>query len=126
MPDVGDPRSFLVGAVAIFASYPASIWPQVIDPVHGLPNRTARPTLADITAACKDAYEPIARQITRETVRKLREGEAAREMEEREACSRRTDLRRAREKTELATECARLGVPLGRLGALPRSVGDHG
>ncbi|MCC6775673.1 MAG: hypothetical protein IT537_03395 [Hyphomicrobiales bacterium] len=68
--DVSDPRAFMAAAAAIFASYPAEVWASVIDPVRGLPGRTARPTLADIKAACDEAYEPIDRLIDRQRSQK--------------------------------------------------------
>jgi type II secretory pathway component HofQ len=100
--DVGNPRAFIAGAVLIFSHYPAEVWDDVINPARGLPSRTARPSLADIKAACEEIYEPRARQITRERARAFRENEAERERAALERLKQQGEKRRAAEKAELA------------------------
>jgi hypothetical protein len=63
--DVGDPRAFLAGTVAIFAEYPAEVMQAAIDPVHGIPSRTDRPTLRLIKAVCDEFYTRVERQEER-------------------------------------------------------------
>jgi hypothetical protein len=101
--DVGDPRAFIAAAVAIFASYPASIYAQVLDPVHGLPSETARPTLADIKRACKRAYEPRAMELARERAAQYAANAEARDRAEMERTRKRADRRRAAERAEVAS-----------------------
>jgi len=47
------------------AEYPAEVRSFIVDPVHGLPSRVARPKLSDIRAACKAAYAPIQCRLRR-------------------------------------------------------------
>jgi hypothetical protein len=100
--DVGDPRAFIAAAVAIFASYPASIYAQVLDPVHGLPSETARPTLADIKRACKRAYDPRAMELARERAKQWTAMAEAKEAADLQAVVKRSDRRREAEKAEVA------------------------
>jgi hypothetical protein len=63
LPDVADPRAFMIAATAIFAHYPAETWEGVLAEVK------PRPELADIKAACERAYEPIERRTDRDRAR---------------------------------------------------------
>jgi hypothetical protein len=108
--DVGNPRAFIAGLVAIFANYPAEVWKYVVDPVHGLPGRTARPTLYDLKTVCDEFYEPLARQIARERALQYRELEVANEAKLLEDSRRRADLRRALEQKDIAAARARLAA----------------
>ena len=63
--DVADPEFFIAAAVAILAEYPADVMLAAIDPVHGIPSRTDRPTLRLIKAACEESYAPIQREEDR-------------------------------------------------------------
>ena len=60
-PDVGDPRAFATGVVAIFALYPPPVMREAVDPATGIPSRTDRLTLKLIKAACEEIYAPIRR-----------------------------------------------------------------
>lgn len=100
--DVGDPRAFIAAAVAIFASYPASIYPKVLDPVRGLPSETARPTLADIKRACAQAYHPRAMELARERAKQWTAMAEAKDAADLQAVVKRSDRRREAEKVEVA------------------------
>jgi hypothetical protein len=65
VPDIGDPKAFVAGVVAILAEYPVEVMEQVTEP-SGIPSLTRRPYLADIRKACEEAYGPIERRIERE------------------------------------------------------------
>lgn len=67
--DVGDPREFIAATVAILAEFPAEVMMRAIDPVHGIPTRTDRPTLKLIKAVCEEFHGPIMREEERARAR---------------------------------------------------------
>jgi len=105
--DVGDPRAFIAAAVTIFASYPPSIYPKVLDPVRGLPSQTARPTLADIKRALEVAYEPRAMELARERAKQWAALAAAKEARDLAEVEKRSERRRLAEKAEVMALRAR-------------------
>jgi len=65
IPEVDDPKAFLLGAGMILAEYPEAVMKAVSGPA-GIPSNFSRPQLADIRAACDAAYAPLERQLKRE------------------------------------------------------------
>jgi hypothetical protein len=63
--DVGDPEAFIAGTIAILAQYPGDVMLAAIDPAHGIPSRTDRPTLRLIKQVCEEYWEPIEREDER-------------------------------------------------------------
>jgi hypothetical protein len=70
--DVGEGEDFLAAVIGILAEYPIEVMNAVADPVRGLPSRVRRPTLVDVRQACKEVYEPIARQLARDRIAERR------------------------------------------------------
>jgi hypothetical protein len=69
MPDVADPRVYLVGAAAILDEYPQAVRDAIADPRSGTRLLKPFPSLHDLRAACDVAYEPIERDLMRTRAR---------------------------------------------------------
>lgn len=63
--DVGDPKAFLAGMVALFADYPAEVFEQA---VFTIPQRSDRPTLKIARAVLDELYEPVRRRVERDAI----------------------------------------------------------
>lgn len=67
--DVGDPKAFLAGVVALMQHYPMDIVERVCDPARGLPSTNKyAPNLAEIRNALEVVAEPWRRQMEREAI----------------------------------------------------------
>ena len=75
--DVGNPKVFIAGITAIFASYPVEVMEAAVDPVKGIPARTDRPTLKLITEVCEEIYDPIRRRAEYEDRQRARDSAPA-------------------------------------------------
>ncbi|MGH6878783.1 MAG: hypothetical protein ACREHV_15585 [Rhizomicrobium sp.] len=67
MPDdVGDPKTYLAGAVAIIAEYPPIVGEKLSDPRIGTRLLGDFPTLSRLRKACDEIFAPLAREAERE------------------------------------------------------------
>jgi hypothetical protein len=117
--DVADPEAFIAGTVAILAEYPRDILLAAIDPVHGIPSRTDRPTLRLIKVVCDELYEPFVRE---EEQRRARDDAQAALEPPRKP---RTLEQQAAVDAQVAAARLELGIPqngLARRGLQPPSV----
>ena len=65
--DATDPETYFAAVVAVLARWPREVITVVTEPATGIPSKINwLPSIAEITKACEDAYQPIARQIRRE------------------------------------------------------------
>src|ERR1051326_631835 len=61
--DVGDPKAFLAGVVALMQNYPLDIVEEICDPVRGIPSKYKfAPNLAEIRNELEVLAEPWRRQ----------------------------------------------------------------
>jgi len=66
MPDVGESKTYLAGAVAIIAEYPPEVMEKLADPQAGTRVLKDRPSLASIRKACDELFASIIRQRDRQ------------------------------------------------------------
>lgn len=62
MPDAGDPKIYLAGAVAIVAEYPTAVMAALADPRSGTRVLKDYPSLSALRRACEALHEPIERE----------------------------------------------------------------
>lgn len=105
LPDAGNPKHYLAGAVAIVAEYPLGVMERLADPCTGTRVVKDYPTLPSLRRACEELNEPFARSEEHAERRLLLPMPALTE-EERER--RRSFVARLRQE---------LGIPAGGLPA---------
>lgn len=77
--DAADPEVYAAAVVAVLLRWPAAVITSVTEPATGLPSRcTWLPSIAEITEACEESYEPMKARIEADKTRKLLSAPAAR------------------------------------------------
>ena len=68
--DAADPQTYAAAVVAVLARWPADVIMKVTEPATGIPSRIGwLPSIAEITRACEEAYEPIKARLEIEKTR---------------------------------------------------------
>jgi hypothetical protein len=58
--DAADPHTYAAAVVAVLVRWPPEVIMKVTEPATGIPSKINwLPSIAEITQACEDAYEPI-------------------------------------------------------------------
>jgi hypothetical protein len=69
---VADPEVYAAAVVAVLVRWPVDVITSVTEPATGLPSRLNwLPSIAEITAACQESYEPTKARLEAENTRKL-------------------------------------------------------
>ena len=80
--EANDPETYVAAVTAVLAHYPEEVITQVTHPVTGLPSKKGwLPTIKEVSDACGEAAEPIARNEMR--LKQIKEQLEMREMEAR-------------------------------------------
>jgi hypothetical protein len=65
MPDAGDAKVYLAGAVGILSDYPPAVMEAIADPRTGTRVLKDYPTLSDLRQACDELHAPFVREAQR-------------------------------------------------------------
>jgi hypothetical protein len=69
--DAADPEVYAAAVVAVLARWPVDVVTSVTEPATGLPSKCKwLPSIAEITEACEESYEPTKARIDRERTMK--------------------------------------------------------
>jgi hypothetical protein len=69
--DANDPEIYAAAVVAVLVRWPVDVITSVTEPATGLPSKCQwLPSIAEITAACQESYEPTKARLERERTMK--------------------------------------------------------